>query len=183
MENNLEDAIFLDTENELNEPRSLFNRAFSKMKKDSLRGAIFIMLITALGTGVFTLHHFFNRVGIVWGVVLISITGVAFYISADFLIYALKQKPECNSLRDLHIEVLNRPCAILYDAMFLLYVLLVVIATIASLSKMVYINFETYIWQIIDVKKEDQTLQQMKSAFSSWIEGIIISPLLFTAGK
>ena len=174
MDNNLEDAIFLDTENELNEPRSLFSRAFSKMRKDSLRGAIFIMLITALGTGVFTLHHFFNRVGIIWGIVMILITGIAFYTSADFLIFALKQKPECNSLRDLHVAVLNRPSAIFYDTMFLLYVLLVVIATIASLSKMFYINFESYIWEVIHVEEGHQTFDRFNSYFP-----FILAALLF----
>ncbi len=46
------------------------HRAFSKMEKDSLRGATFVLISSALGTGILTLHHFFNSVGIIWGVLL-----------------------------------------------------------------------------------------------------------------
>ena len=174
MNSDLEEKIFLDTENENRTKSKWYHRAFKKMHPDSLRGAIFIMLITALGTGIFTLHHLFNSVGIVFALILIAIMSVAFYFSADFLINAYLKFPTCRSLGDLNRSLLSRPLCILYDALFIMYVLLVVIATVASISKMFYINFEDYIWSVIKVDEENRTFEKFNSVFP-----FVLAALLF----
>ena len=165
MESDLESKIFLNTEDELQTDTTWIQRTFKKMKKGSLRGAIFIMLITALGTGIFTLHHLFNQIGILISILLIAIVGVFFYFAVDFMIAALQKYPECKSLSDLNRKTLNRPMAIIYDTLFAIYMLLVVIAGVASLSRMVYINFETYIWKAIPVDTENQTFATFNTYF------------------
>jgi len=45
------------------------------MEKDSLRGAIFVLLISALGTGMLTLHNYFNSVGIINGIIILILVG------------------------------------------------------------------------------------------------------------
>jgi len=37
-----------------------FDRTFSPMNDGSIRAGIFMLIISALGTGILTLHHFFN---------------------------------------------------------------------------------------------------------------------------
>lgn len=41
-------------------PYSWYDRTFSKMDKDSLRGGIFVLIVSALGTGLLTTHHLFD---------------------------------------------------------------------------------------------------------------------------
>lgn len=57
------------------------------MSHGSLRGAIMNMLISALGTGIFTLHKVFNDIGIVWSLVAIVIVGAYFYLAIDMIIF------------------------------------------------------------------------------------------------
>ena len=68
---------------------SWVERTFSEMKKDSLRGAILILVISALGTGIFTVHHLFNQIGIVWTVVFLGLIGLLYYLCTDIMIFVL----------------------------------------------------------------------------------------------
>ena len=59
------------------------------MDKDSLRGGIFVLIISALGTGILTLHWFFNQVGILTGSVILLFLCAVFILSSDILIKSL----------------------------------------------------------------------------------------------
>lgn len=54
-------------------------RTFSKMEKGSLRGSIIMLLVSALGLGIFALHKFFDAVGLIASLILIVVFCI-FYI-------------------------------------------------------------------------------------------------------
>ncbi len=58
------------------------------MEKGSLRGSTLTLLMTAFGTGIFTLHHVLERIGIILGGVLIALMGLSFIYSSFLLIHA-----------------------------------------------------------------------------------------------
>ena len=59
------------------------------MDKDSLWGGIFVLIISALGTGILTLHWFFNEVGIFTGAFILFFLCGVFILASDILIKAL----------------------------------------------------------------------------------------------
>ena len=66
-----------------------------------MRNAILSMLITATGTGIFTLHHFFNGIGIIWSVIMLSLIGWAYYFIVNILIHARSIYKNCKSYNEL----------------------------------------------------------------------------------
>ncbi len=66
----------LETTNSAVNYRNWFNRTFSQMKKDSLRGAILVLLVSALGTGILSMHNLFHKLGIVFGTILLFVVGI-----------------------------------------------------------------------------------------------------------
>lgn len=52
------------------------------MEKGSQRGAILLVLVTALGTGIFTLHKTFLRTGLILGTFLIWFVAFLLYYAS-----------------------------------------------------------------------------------------------------
>lgn len=126
--------------------RSWMERTFSQMSQGSLRSAIFMMLITSLGTGIFTLHHMFSNVGIVMSVVLIIVFGACYYLAADILIHAYTANPDAKTLNELVEKSLGKCASKTFDVIFFVFLVLVMIAGVQSISKNFYTNFQTQIW-------------------------------------
>lgn len=184
--NNLNDES--DTEyliNDLDKRSELSwaQRAFSKMKKDSLRGAIFVLIISALGTGILTLHHFFDQIGIIPGIIIIFVVASFFMLSSDILIFAFRYNESGNtdSINQLIENILNRKFRIVFDILFFCYLFLVMIAVIISISKTIYISFGKTIlnWFEINFDWQNETLKNLHFKNFNFYMSYIIGFLLF----
>lgn len=151
-----------ESQNEIN----WFERTFSKMGKDSLRGSIFIMLLTALGTGIFTLHHIFNEIGIVPSIILVILVGCCFFLASDMLIHSIRHAPKCQSITDLNRQILGKVGFVVYDIIMFVYIMLCLIAGMTSMSKIIYLNFNEYIWQFIHVDDKQKTFEHFNQYFA-----------------
>ncbi len=115
------------------------------MNKDSLRGAIFVLIVAALGTGIMTLHHFFNNIGIIPALIIIVLVGAMFIFVSDILIFSLKKSPESRSLNNIYENVLGKKFKNLFDATFFVYLFLVMVSVVIAVSKTTYMNFGPFI--------------------------------------
>ena len=173
------EEVLLDTSFRTGEELNWFRRTFSKMNKDSLRGSIFIMLLTGLGTGLFTLHHLFNQVGILFAVVLIVAIGGCLWLTADMLRHALMRTPNCHSMGDLNMHALGLVPHVLYNVLTFIYIMISLVINMSSISRIIYANFETLIWFIIHVDKEKQNFENF-NRFFAYIVGFL---LFFMVGQ
>lgn len=158
--------VLVEPNPEFQEQPNWFQRTFSKMGKDSLRGSIFMMLLTALGTGLFTLHHLFNEIGIVFAIVMIVLAGICYYTTADMLIYAVDHAPGSQSLSDLNKKILGKFAFVFYNTLFFIYIMLCLIAFMVSMSKILYQNFSAQIWSIFTVDKDHQNFEYFNKYFA-----------------
>lgn len=117
---------------------SWFNRTFSKLEKNSLRGAIFMLIISALGTGIMTLHKFFMKIGIIPGILLLMFICFLFILSSDILIRSLKIAGSVGSLNKLFEKILGKKFKILFDVTFFSYLFLVMVSVVLTISKTFY---------------------------------------------
>ena len=111
------------------------------MDDGAIRAGIFVLIISALGTGILTLHHFFNSVGIFIGIGILVIVGIGFVFSSDVLIYSLKKSENAKSLNELVGKILGSKARIVFDILFFLYLFLALISLVLTISKTFYLNF------------------------------------------
>lgn len=135
--------ILIDVDEE--DSRSWFSRTFSALGKGSLRGGIFMMLVTSLGSGIFTLHQAFGELGFVWAIVVCVYLMVVYYIVADILIKSLLQAKGSVSLSQMIGEILSPAAAKFYNVIFFLYVTFTVMAMMLMINKNVFKNYGSYI--------------------------------------
>lgn len=76
---------------EITVKKSFFERAFSPLLQGSLRGSIFTLLASAMGTGVFNLPFRINEIGILAYALFLVVGGLYSYLGMYF-ISALIQK-------------------------------------------------------------------------------------------
>ena len=81
----ISDEIFIPSDSE-RITHSWFERTFSPLDDGAQRAGILVLIISALGTGILTLHHFFNCIGIYIGILVLLIVGIGFIFSSDILI-------------------------------------------------------------------------------------------------
>ena len=55
------------------------------MHKGSLRGSIFALMSTAIGAGILSLPYVFKEVGIILGIIFLSIGAISTYYAIVFL--------------------------------------------------------------------------------------------------
>jgi amino acid permease len=147
--------------------RSWFTRTFSRLGKDSLRGSILVMLLTALGTGIFTLHHLFDAIGIVLTYVCIVLFGLFYFLVSDMLIFSLRGgEIQATSINELIKIILGPFWGLIYDLVFFVYLVLASIAQLLSMSEAFYKNFSEYIWSWFkNVPVEHQTFEYFNFYF------------------
>lgn len=68
--------------------RTFFNRTFGKLEKGSVRGSIFSLCASAIGSGVLSLPYVFALSGYIVGLVFIGIGCIAAIWSLDMLVIA-----------------------------------------------------------------------------------------------
>ena len=78
------------------------------------------MLITSIGTGIFTLHHFIDNNGIFWTVVIFAIFAILYYIGTDILILAVRHNKDATSFNDLIKKSLGSKIGVIFDIVFTL---------------------------------------------------------------
>lgn len=66
-----------------------------------MRAGILMLNISALGTGLLTLHHFFDQIGIIIGSIVLFLVFFQFILASDILIIALKKNSKSKSLNQL----------------------------------------------------------------------------------
>lgn len=121
--------------------RTWSDRTFSPLAKDSLRAAILMMLVTSLGTGIFTLHQVFSSLSIGISIILTAYFAWVFYLVSDILIISYLKKREATSLSDLVKKTLGSAISKLYDICFLLYIMFTLMAMMLTVTKNVYKDY------------------------------------------
>lgn len=111
------------------------------MGDDAIRTGIVVLIISALGTGILTLHHYFDQIGIFVGLGILLVVSLAFILSSDILIYSLKKSQNAKSLNQLVEKILGTKFRIVFDLLFFIYLLLALISIILTVSKTFYLNF------------------------------------------
>lgn len=165
--------VLLEPDQQTQDELNWFQRTFSKMDKDSLRGSIFMMLLTALGTGIFTLHHLFDEIGILFAFILITLVGSCFYLSSDMLIYALKYAPKSHSISDMNKTILGNMGFIIYNILMFVYIMLCLIASMTSISRIFFLNFENIIWKIFTVEDSHKNFHFFNTYFA-YVVGFLL---------
>lgn len=122
-------------------PISWFDRTFSPMNDGSIRAGIFMLIISALGTGILTLHHFFNQIGIYVGVGVMIVVAVQFIFASDLLVFSLRKYDNSKSLNELVRNCLGPKWVIIFDLLFFVYLFLTTVSIVMTASKTIYINF------------------------------------------
>lgn len=83
-----------------NNRRTFFDRAFGKLSKGSLRGSIFSLCASAIGSGVLSLPYVFKLCGWVVGIMFLILGAVA-AIWSLFLIVEASSKTNCKNYSTL----------------------------------------------------------------------------------
>ena len=107
--------------------RSFFNKVFGPMEAGSIRGSIFAISSLALGTGCLSLPIRFTQMGMVWGLVFLTIAGGIAYWTLTLMIEAAKNSKEKDYSR-LVKDSLGKGPAVFLDCVILLYILGVLIS-------------------------------------------------------
>ena len=150
----------------VSEHKSWFQRTFSPFSVTSLRNSILTMIISALGTGVFTFHKLFNEAGIVVSLFLIIIYMLAYMLSMDCLIYSSSVSNESRSLNELVRNVLGKRISIIYDIIFFVNNYIVLLAYIATIFNNIYETLKDPIQSIIPGENEKSRKFHFKLIFS-----------------
>lgn len=144
---NSEEETFL-SDNEINIKSSGF---FSKMEKGSLRGTNLILIISALGTGFMTLHHFFDEIGIIPGIFSMFLICLNYMLASDILIFAFKKTGPTKSLNEMIEKILNFKWRVFFDITFFIYLFLAMVAVVLAISKTIYNCFGNSILGIFGI--------------------------------
>lgn len=91
------------------------------MDKDSLRGAIFVLIISALGTGLLTTHHLFNALGIFPALGVLILVWAMFLLAADIYIKSIKKSFGAKNINNLVMNILGKKWGVLFNAIFIVY--------------------------------------------------------------
>lgn len=137
-----------------------------------------MLLMSALGTGIFTLHHFFDQIGIVMGLVILFTVMIMFIFSSDFLVFALRKNDDARSLNKLVKKCLGVTWMVIFDILFFIYLFLVTISVVLTVSKTIYTNFGHWImedWFKYSFVDEDDFLNHFEdfNRYSAYMIGFI----------
>ena len=111
------------------------------MDDGAIRTGILVLIISALGTGVLTLHHFYDSIGILIGTGVMAIVAGMFIFSSDVLIFALKKSENAKSLNQLIENLLGKASKIIFDVLIFIYLFLAMVSILLTVSKTFYLNF------------------------------------------
>lgn len=149
-------------------------RAFKKMEKGSLRGATFVLIMTALGTGVFTLHHVLSGAGIIIGIFLIIFIAINFTYCSYILINAKEVYEDCDNFSKLMEKVGGRIMKVGFNFFSAVFLFLMGISSILAASKTFYYNFEGIIWDIFDSTDIKNRNVEYFNFYFVWVVGLVV---------
>ncbi len=150
------EQIFIGEEESVRVGAGFWKRAFAKMEKDSLRGGMFVLIISALGCGILALHKYFNEIGIIPGIFIILLVCLIFIFVSDILIDCLtKATEEPRSFNHLVELSLGKTYRKIFDVIFFFYLFLVLVTIVLTISSTIYKNYGLYImkWFGVDLEK------------------------------
>lgn len=176
MKNDFSTTMVVQTEQEVSTKleKSWVERTFSKFDSASLRSSILTLILSSLGTGIFTFHSLFDGVGIILSIVLILLFSALYMMSFDFLTFAAEASPESKSLNELVKNLLGNKASIFYDICFFMNNFIVLIAFLGTISINLYNNFEHQIWWIFSfVSLEKRTCEHFNMIFC-FVTGTIL---------
>lgn len=102
--------------------------------------------MTSLGTGVFTLHKNFMRIGIINASLLLLVTAYFLYLGSDIVIHASKKNPEIKSLPELVENLLGYKMKLFYNIVFVVFLMINGLGGFLAFSKCFYENFHELVW-------------------------------------
>jgi amino acid permease len=123
------------------------------------------MLLSALHTALFSLHHFFDSVGFILATISIVALGLCYALSADILIFCFKTSPYSKTLNDLMRSIMGPVFGFLYDFVFSMFLFLSLIVQILSISENFYTNFGEYVWDWVNVPVAKRTFEHFNFYF------------------
>ena len=144
------------------------SRFFSKMEKGSLRGTTLILIISALGTGFMTLHHFFDEIGIIPGIFAMIIICLNYMLASDLFIFAYKKSGPTDSMNEMIQKVLNFKWRVFFDITFFVYVFLAMVAVVLAISKTIYNCFGKFILGVFGVEIDWNNTKQKEEHFGQF---------------
>lgn len=91
------------------------------MNKDSLRGGIFVLIVSALGTGLLTTHHLFDSLGIIPTLIVIIIVWMMFLFASDIYTKSIKKSFGAKNLNNLVMNIMGNKWGTLFNIIFIIY--------------------------------------------------------------
>jgi amino acid permease len=137
--------------------RTWRDRTFSPLKKESMRSAIFAMLMSAIGLGVFSFHKLFDEVGIIAAIILILVYGGFNYMCAQFVVTASREAGEAKSLGELAKSIIGPKYLVFFDIVLFLSLLTTLVAQLMSVAKVLFSNFGLIIFEWLKVSEANRT--------------------------
>lgn len=114
-----------------------------------------LIMVTALGTGVFTLHKCFVRIGMINASILLFIVGYLMYYGSILVIHASRKNPEVTSLPNLVEKLLGYKVKLIYNVIFIMTLLINALGGFLAFSKCFYNNFKVQIWNVFPIAQEN----------------------------
>lgn len=101
--------------------RPFFSRAFRKLEKGSLRGSIFSLCASAIGSGVLSLPYVLALCGWVTGIILVTTGAIAAFWSLNLIAEGSIKYAKVNNLMKLAYHAGGKKLELLLQIMILIY--------------------------------------------------------------
>lgn len=164
---------------------SWIEKKIIRKQLDGTLSGIFILILSALGTGIFAMHNFYHQVGIITGILIMFFVMLMFVFSSRVLINCLRRYPEASNLNSLIEKTLGKKFSLIFDLTEFIYLFLTLISIVLTISKSIYENFGRFIMEKIfkfQFRNEDDFMHHFETfnAYGSVIVGLILFPLVLT---
>lgn len=158
---------------------TFFKRTFSKMAVDSQRASIFVLIISSMGTSLFTMHHVLDECGFILGIFFICSILLNYNFSSYMVIDAFKNSLGAKTFTEL-IEInLGKIGRIFYNGVFGILLCLVVVSVNLSVSKIIFYNIAEWYFQI----NNEALPIEMSSFIRYCVIGVAFSLFVIVAQK
>ena len=166
------------TTSEIRLKRPFLKRAFSKLEKDSLRGAILIILVASIGSGCLSYHHPLNLIGITNTLFLTILTIASYILSIDIMIKAYKKSPNANNLNEIVRFSGGKILGRFYDFFFIIFLFAMLVASLLTISKLSFMILGLDLLSLFGVEEEHRNFEFF-NYFGCYFFGFFIFLLMF----
>ena len=165
----------LTVQSEITQP--WIKRIFKKMKKDSMRASIIILLVTTLGAGPLSYIHPMHSMGIINCFIITIIVLFNYILCIDLLTHAHSKALKAKTLNQMIEMSGGKNLRKLYDFLFCVNLYIILIAIILCISKLIYHNFSEIIFNLFAIPLENQNFEYV-NIYLAFINGFIIFLIL-----